>query len=70
MRGFQDVVDAVGGVDVNNDMEFTYEKIHYAKGEIHLNGMEALHYSRMRKLDPRGDFWSPNASTSSNSSCY
>ena len=26
MRGFQDVVDAVGGVDVNNDMEFTYEK--------------------------------------------
>ncbi|MBJ8189870.1 LytR family transcriptional regulator [Bacillus cereus] len=56
MKGFQDVVDAVGGVDVNNDMEFTYEKIHYAKGEIHLNGMEALHYSRMRKLDPRGDF--------------
>lgn len=56
MKGFQDVVDAVGGVDVNNDMEFTYEKIHYAKGEIHLNGMEALHYSRMRKLDSRGDF--------------
>ncbi|MED0977704.1 LytR family transcriptional regulator [Bacillus paranthracis] len=56
MLGFQDIVDAVGGVEVNNDMDFTYEGIHYKQGNIHLNGMEALHYSRMRKLDSRGDF--------------
>lgn len=56
MDGFKDIVDAVGGVDVNNDLDFTYEGIHFEKGNIHLDGRKALHYSRMRKLDPRGDF--------------
>ncbi|EOO73047.1 LytR family transcriptional regulator [Bacillus mycoides] len=56
MDGFKDIVDAVGGVDVNNDLDFTYEGIHFEKGNIHLDGTKALHYSRMRKLDPRGDF--------------
>ncbi|ENQ3078309.1 LytR family transcriptional regulator [Bacillus cereus] len=56
MAGFKDIVDAVGGIDVNNDLDFTYEGIHFAKGNIHLNGTQAVHYSRMRKLDPRGDF--------------
>ncbi|MDU2392517.1 LytR family transcriptional regulator [Bacillus sp. (in: firmicutes)] len=56
MDGFKDIVDAVGGVDVNNDLDFTYEGIHFEKGNIHLDGSKALHYSRMRKLDPRGDF--------------
>ncbi|MFB9757957.1 polyisoprenyl-teichoic acid--peptidoglycan teichoic acid transferase TagU [Ectobacillus funiculus] len=56
MEGFQDIVNAVGGVDVNNDMDFKLAGIHFAKGPIHLNGEEALVYSRMRKLDPRGDF--------------
>ncbi len=67
MDGFKDIVDAVGGVDVNNDLDFTYEGIHFEKGNIHLDGRKALHYSRMRKLDPRGDFWTSNAPTSSNS---
>ncbi|MFX3629479.1 MAG: LytR family transcriptional regulator [Ectobacillus sp.] len=56
MEGFRDVVDAVGGVDVNNDLAFSYEGHHFAKGPIHLNGSEALAYARMRKEDPRGDF--------------
>lgn len=56
MEGFKDIVDAVGGVDVNNDLDFTYEKVHFKKGTIHLDGDEALKYSRMRKLDKRGDF--------------
>ncbi|MDA2157390.1 polyisoprenyl-teichoic acid--peptidoglycan teichoic acid transferase TagU [Bacillus cereus group sp. Bc253] len=56
MAGFKDVVDAVGGVDVNNDLEFKYEGSQFAKGNIHLNGTEALRYSRMRYEDPRGDF--------------
>ncbi|WP_277958678.1 LytR family transcriptional regulator [Bacillus cereus group sp. BfR-BA-01331] len=56
MDGFKDIVDAVGGVDVNNDLDFNYEGIHFEKGNIHLDGTKALHYSRMRKLDPRGDF--------------
>ncbi|MGW6190377.1 polyisoprenyl-teichoic acid--peptidoglycan teichoic acid transferase TagU [Bacillus cereus] len=56
MAGFKDIVDAVGGVDVNNDLEFTSRDSHFAKGNIHLNGETALKYTRMRYEDPRGDF--------------
>lgn len=56
MEGFKEIVDAVGGVTVNNDLDFTYEGVHFPKGEIELNGEEALKFSRMRYEDPRGDF--------------
>jgi anionic cell wall polymer biosynthesis LytR-Cps2A-Psr (LCP) family protein len=56
MEGFKDIVDAVGGVDVNNDLEFSLEGKHFQKGNIHLTGDQALAYTRMRKEDPRGDF--------------
>ncbi|MGG1572791.1 LCP family protein [Fictibacillus sp. NRS-1165] len=56
MKSFKQIVDAVGGVDVNNDLNFTFRNIDYPKGHLHLNGKEALLYSRMRKVDPRGDF--------------
>ncbi|PGW84864.1 LytR family transcriptional regulator [Bacillus cereus] len=56
MEGFKDIVDAVGGVDVNNDLEFSQNKYHFAKGNIHLTGDEALWFTRMRYEDPRGDF--------------
>ncbi|MFJ8531429.1 LytR family transcriptional regulator [Bacillus sp. NPDC094106] len=56
MEGFKDIVDAVGGVDVNNDLEFSLDDSHFTKGNIHLTGNEALAYTRMRKEDPHGDF--------------
>lgn len=56
MEGFKDIVDAVGGVTVTNDLDFTYEGVHFTKGELNLNGEKALKYSRMRYEDPRGDF--------------
>ncbi|AWC30552.1 LytR family transcriptional regulator [Bacillus cytotoxicus] len=56
MEGFKDIVDAVDGVDVNNDLEFSLDGHHFKKGNIHLTGDEALAYTRMRKADPRGDF--------------
>lgn len=56
MEGFKDIVDAVGGVTVQNDLEFTYDGVHFSKGKIALSGEEALKYTRMRKEDPRGDF--------------
>lgn len=56
MKGFTDMVDAVGGVKVKNDLDFTQDGIHFAKGELTLNGKNALSYTRMRKQDPRGDF--------------
>lgn len=56
MESFQDIVDAVGGVKVKNDLDFTYEGVHFPQGEILLNGDKTLKYSRMRYEDPRGDF--------------
>jgi LCP family protein required for cell wall assembly len=56
MEGFTDMVDAVGGVKVKNDLEFTQDGYHFTKGEMILNGKKALSYTRMRKQDPRGDF--------------
>ncbi len=56
MEGFIGVVEAVGGVTVNNKLEFTQDAYHYPAGEITLNGKESLSYVRMRKGDPNGDF--------------
>jgi len=56
MESFKDIVDAVGGVTVNNDLDFNYDGYSFKKGKLTLDGKEALAYSRMRKEDPRGDF--------------
>ncbi|GGE55525.1 LytR family transcriptional regulator [Priestia taiwanensis] len=56
MHSFKEIVDAVGGVDVNNKLDFVQDGTHFAKGVVHLNGDDALKYTRMRKKDPEGDF--------------
>jgi LCP family protein required for cell wall assembly len=56
MESFKDIVDAVGGVTVDNPFAFTYEGVTFPKGKITLDGEKALKYSRMRYDDPRGDF--------------
>jgi polyisoprenyl-teichoic acid--peptidoglycan teichoic acid transferase len=56
MEGFSDIVNAVGGVTVNNDLSFNYQGYSFPEGELQLNGKEALAFSRMRYEDPRGDF--------------
>ncbi|PWW29421.1 LytR family transcriptional attenuator [Cytobacillus oceanisediminis] len=56
MEGFKDIVDAVGGITVNNDLDFTSDGVHFPKQQITLDGEEALKYTRMRYEDPRGDF--------------
>ncbi|SMF07919.1 transcriptional attenuator, LytR family [Paenibacillus barengoltzii] len=54
-QGFRDVVDALGGVDVNVDANMCYRdtadgtNINLKKGEQHLNGEDALGYVRYRK---------------------
>ncbi len=55
MQALESLVDAVGGVTVNVPFAFTYNTT-FHKGEMHLNGKEALDYARMRKEDPRGDY--------------
>ncbi|MBS7530685.1 LCP family protein [Hazenella sp. IB182353] len=60
-KGFEDVVDALGGVEVTTPLSFRQQAIggktiYFKKGETYqLNGSKALAYVRMRKQDPRGD---------------
>ncbi|WP_226682031.1 polyisoprenyl-teichoic acid--peptidoglycan teichoic acid transferase TagU [Sutcliffiella horikoshii] len=51
MESFKDIVDAVGGVTVDNKLEFSQNGHHFPLGEIELNGEEALSFSRMRSID-------------------
>lgn len=62
-NGFKDVIDEVGGVDVKVPFDFDEmsdvskkKRIYFKKGNMHLNGEQALAYARMRKQDKRGDF--------------
>lgn len=60
-QGFEDIVDTVGGIDVDVPFTFTAQLTNslkwktYTKGPMYLNGNEALAYVRMRKKDPQGD---------------
>jgi LCP family protein required for cell wall assembly len=56
MEGFKDIVNAVGGIDVDNKYAFELDGVTLKTGPQHLNGTKALQYARMRKQDPRGDF--------------
>lgn len=56
MQSFKDIVDAVGGINVDNALNFQQDSFTFPKGNIHLNGEEALSFVRMRYEDPRGDF--------------
>lgn len=55
MQGLRDLIDAVGGIQVNNKIDFTLEKVHVPAGKITLDGKTGLAYARMRKEDPEGD---------------
>lgn len=61
MEALSDLVDAVGGITVNNELDwidegYYKEGYHYVKGNIQLDGPKALGFVRMRHLDPNGDF--------------
>jgi LCP family protein required for cell wall assembly len=55
-RGFAQIVDVLGGVDIDVEMDMDHEdidgtKIHLKKGFQHLNGDKALQYVRFRSAD-------------------
>jgi LCP family protein required for cell wall assembly len=57
--GFQQIVDAIGGIDINVDL--TFKSIHkpyrtFTKGKMHLDGAAALDFSRQRHQFIDGDF--------------
>ena len=61
-NSFIRIIDAIGGIDVDNPYSFNatsysgYGYYNFAKGNIHLNGDQALSYSRERKSLSSGDF--------------
>lgn len=60
MKGFEQIIDTIGGVTVQNNTAFQLGKHQFAEGTIYLNGAAALDYVRMRKEDPQGDFGRQN----------
>lgn len=55
MVGVQTMVDAVGGVDVTNQTAFELDGVSFPAGPQHLDGAQALLYSRFR-YDQEGDW--------------
>ncbi|CWW25324.1 LCP family protein [Enterococcus faecalis] len=56
MAGLKELVNAVGGIEVNNNLTFSQDGYDFTIGKISLNGEQALSYSRMRYEDPNGDY--------------
>ena len=57
MGGLEKAINQVGGVDVKSPLTFTYGGVSFKKGTAyHLNGTNALKFSRMRYDDPQGDY--------------
>lgn len=56
MGGLKQIVDAVGGVTITSPLNVSFDHITVTKGKHHLNGKQALSYTRMRYQDPRGDY--------------
>lgn len=57
MGGLEKAINQVGGVDVKSPLTFTYGGVSFKKGTTyHLNGKNALKFSRMRYDDPQGDY--------------
>ena len=55
--GFETIIDAIGGIDVESDEEFTVTGggYHFNKGMNHMSGIEALAFARERKAFATGD---------------
>lgn len=56
MESFKEMVDALGGISVFNDLDFAYGGTQFPAGEVVLDGNDALKFIRMRYEDERGDF--------------
>ncbi|CQR46317.1 Transcriptional regulator LytR [Paraliobacillus sp. PM-2] len=56
MEGLKELVDALGTITVQNDIAWNDGKYDFTIGPVEMDGDKTLHYVRMRKDDPAGDF--------------
>ena len=56
MQGLEQLIDAVGGIDVTSPITFTYQESSFVAGETkHVDGWNAMNFARMRYDDPEGE---------------
>lgn len=55
MNAVKGLVDSIGGVDYNVDLDFTIMGRSYKEGQQHMNGQAVLDYLRVRKGLPRDE---------------
>lgn len=53
--GFEEIIDELGGIDVNSEYDFTAGGTHFVQGTNHLSGSEALSFARERHAFADGD---------------
>lgn len=56
MEGLEDLVDQLGTIHVDNEVEWDDGNYHFTKGPVEMDGDKTMHFVRMRKQDPAGDF--------------
>ena len=56
MKGLEQLSNAIGPVQVDNDLEFTSLGKHFSKGTVTIDSSNILAYTRMRHEDARGDY--------------
>lgn len=56
MSGLEELIDAIGGIEVTSPLTFTYRGTQFKKGETReVNGVKAMNFARMRYDDPEGE---------------
>ncbi|MGY0692383.1 LCP family glycopolymer transferase [Virgibacillus sp. FSP13] len=56
MEGLQELVDQLGTITVDNEIEWNDGKYDFNVGPVEMDGDKTMHFVRMRKKDPNGDF--------------
>ncbi|UOQ86743.1 LCP family glycopolymer transferase [Gracilibacillus salinarum] len=56
MEGLQELVDELGTITVDNEIEWSDGTYQFTNGPVEMDGAKTLAYVRMRKQDPAGDF--------------
>lgn len=56
MDGFKEIVDQLGSITVHNEVSWQDDKYEFNLGPLEMDGDQTMHFVRMRKKDPDGDF--------------
>ncbi|PAV28301.1 transcriptional regulator LytR [Virgibacillus profundi] len=56
MEGLEELVDELGTISVNNEIAWNDGTYDFGIGPVEMGGDKTMHFVRMRKQDPNGDF--------------